>query len=232
MENCFPLKTQKSETLNQLLLFSLVSFVHLCFYSPLLFFPLLGLYTGINYLNFLLSWSCKSPVITKRGIRLQRNLPTGNCHYLPKQSRSFVPCSLKHVQPTVTVLFSHSALGMRHLLGFHLLPLSLKSSLSLIQTKPSYSLLLTATNLNLRKAEKFFYWYYFLAGCLQGGPGVFTSPGDMLLFKHSQVCHVLARDICTNIPPRGWARLWIHAAPSCLAVLLLAVIAVGLLISF
>lgn len=56
MENCFPLTTEKSETtLNQLLLFSLFSFIHLCFYLPLLFFPFLGIYTGINCLNFLLS---------------------------------------------------------------------------------------------------------------------------------------------------------------------------------
>lgn len=40
--------------------------------------------------------------------------------------RSFVPCSIKHVQPPVTVFLSHSAVGIRHLLGFHLLPLSPK----------------------------------------------------------------------------------------------------------
>lgn len=44
--------------------------------------------------------------------------------------------------------------------------------------------------------------------------------------------HVLARDICTNIPPRGWAGLWTQVAPSGLAVLLLAVITAGFLISF
>lgn len=66
----------------------------------------------------------------------------------------------------------------------------LKSLLSLIQTKPSYpGLLWTATSLNLHKAEKSFYCYYFLSGCLQSGPGVSTSPGDMLLFKHSCVHH-------------------------------------------
>lgn len=188
------LPSYNTEIRNSIKSAAVVFFILLCFYSPQLFFPFLGLYTGINYLNFLLSWSCRSPVITKRGIRLQRNLPAANSHYLPKQSRQQKFCiTLPQACPAHcdTVLLSHSALGMRHLLGFHLLPLTPKSPLSLIQTKPSYpgsySLLWTATSLNLRKAKKFFYCHYFQSGCLQVGPRVCTSPGDMLLFEHSPV---------------------------------------------
>lgn len=52
-----------------------------------------------------------------------------------------------------------------------------------------YFLLWIATSLNIHKAGKFFYCYYFLSGCLQGSPGVSPSPGDMLLFRHSRVHH-------------------------------------------
>lgn len=85
-------------------------FFTLCLCSSSLF---LGLYTGINYLNFLLSWSGRSPVTTKRGIRLQRNLPAGDGHYLPEQSQQ-----QKHVQPVPAM----------QPLGFHLLPWPPKSA--------------------------------------------------------------------------------------------------------
>lgn len=176
MENCFPLTTQKSETpLNQLLLFSLFSFIHLCF-SSLIHWDQLSKF--LAQLKLQVS-SYYREELGYRGIYL---LETAIAFPSRADSTSFVPHSLSHVQPTVTVLLSHSALGMRHLLGFNLLPLSPKPPLS----QGSYSLLWTATNLNPHKAGKFFYCYYCLSGCLQGGPGVSTNPGDMLL--HACTC--------------------------------------------
>lgn len=72
----------------------------------------------------------------------------------------------------------------------------------------------------LGKGEKLFYCYCCTSGCLQGGPGVFTSPGNMSLSEHSHMHHMHMPGTPAPTPHPGaglGSRLTLHHQFGCTA---------------